>query len=122
MEMIYDEKSLNAYIATAIKASVQHPVLFVFKQKAAYEIDVDALSDGQRVVIGGIMEHIEEAGVHSGDAACSLPPYSLSPAIVEEIRRQTIALSHELHVIGLMNVQFAVKDGTVYVLEVNPRA
>src|SRR5438309_5668873 len=103
-------------------APVRLPFFFFFKQKTAYEIDVDALSDGQRVVIGGIMEHIEEAGVHSGDAACSLPPYSLSPAIVEEIRRQTIALSHELHVIGLMNVQFAVKDGTVYVLEVNPRA
>src|SRR3989454_1108654 len=122
MEIIYDEKSLNAYIAQAIKASVQHPVLIDKYLEDAIEIDVDALSDGQRVVIGGIMEHIEEAGVHSGDAACSLPPYSLSPAIVEEIRRQTIALSHELHVIGLMNVQFAVKDGTVYVLEVNPRA
>src|SRR5207245_230842 len=104
MEIIYDEKSLNAYIAQAIKASVQHPVLIDKYLEDAIEIDVDALSDGQRVVIGGIMEHIEEAGVHSGDAACSLPPYSLSPATVEEIRRPTIALTHAPHGIGLMTV------------------
>src|SRR5205823_14695588 len=104
------------------KASVQHPILIDKYLEDAIEIDVDALSDGQQVVIGGIMEHIEEAGVHSGDSACSLPPYSLSPAIVEEIRRQTIALARELRVVGLMNMQFAIKDRTVYVLEVNPRA
>ncbi|HZC68885.1 MAG TPA: carbamoyl-phosphate synthase large subunit, partial [Nitrospirales bacterium] len=122
MEIIYDEKSLNAYVGQAIKASVQHPVLIDKYLEDAIEIDVDALSDGRQVVIGGIMEHIEEAGVHSGDSACSLPPYSLSPGIVEEIRLQTIALARELRVVGLMNVQFAVKDGVLYVLEVNPRA
>jgi carbamoyl-phosphate synthase large subunit len=122
MEIIYDEKSLHAYIGQAIKASVKHPVLIDKYLEDAIEIDVDALSDGTQVVIGGIMEHIEEAGVHSGDSACSLPPYSLSPTIADEIRRQTVALARELHVIGLMNVQFAVKDGIVYVLEVNPRA
>jgi len=122
MEIIYDEKSLQAYIGQAIKASVQHPVLIDKYLEDAIEIDVDALSDGTQVVIGGIMEHIEEAGVHSGDSACSLPPYSLSPALVEEIRRQTVALARELQVVGLMNVQFAIRDGIVYVLEVNPRA
>jgi carbamoyl-phosphate synthase large subunit len=122
MEIIYDEKSLNAYVGQAIKASVQHPILIDKYLEDAIEIDVDALSDGRQAVIGGIMEHIEEAGVHSGDSACSLPPYSLSPGIVEEIRQQTIALARELRVIGLMNIQFAVKDGALYVLEVNPRA
>ena len=122
MEIIYDEKSLQTYIGQAIKASVKHPVLIDKYLEDAIEIDVDALSDGTQVVIGGIMEHIEEAGVHSGDSACSLPPYSLSPALVEEIRRQTVALARELQVVGLMNVQFAIRDGIVYVLEVNPRA
>src|SRR3989441_4720196 len=122
MEIIYDEKSLNAYVGQAIKASVQHPVLIDKYLEDAIEIDVDAISDGRRIVIGGIMEHIEEAGVHSGDSACSLPPYSLSPAILDEIRRQAVALALELRVGGLMNVQFAVRDGIVYVLEVNPRA
>jgi carbamoyl-phosphate synthase large subunit len=122
MEIIYDEKSLQAYIGQAIKASVKHPVLIDKYLEDAIEIDVDALSDGIQVVIGGIMEHIEEAGVHSGDSACSLPPYSLSPALVDEIRRQTVVLAHELRVIGLMNIQFAIRDGIVYVLEVNPRA
>ncbi len=122
MEIIYDEKSLKSYVGQAVKASPKHPVLIDKYLEDAIEIDVDALSDGRRVVIGGIMEHIEEAGVHSGDSACSLPPFSLSPGIVEEIRRQTVALALDLRVIGLMNVQFAIKDGVVYVLEVNPRA
>ena len=122
MEIIYDEKNLQAYIGKAIKTSVKHPVLIDKYLEDALEIDVDALSDGTEVVIGGIMEHIEEAGVHSGDSACSLPPYSLSPALVDEIRRQAVALAHELRVIGLMNIQFAIRDGIVYVLEVNPRA
>jgi carbamoyl-phosphate synthase large subunit len=87
----------------------------------AIEVDADAISDGRTVVVAGIMEHIEEAGVHSGDSACSLPPYTLDPATIEEIRRQMTALALELGVVGLMNAQFAVKDGTVYVLEVNPR-
>jgi carbamoyl-phosphate synthase large subunit len=122
MEIIYDEKSLKAYVGQAVEASPKHPVLIDKYLEDAIEIDVDALSDGTRVVIGGIMEHIEEAGVHSGDSACSLPPYSLSPAILDEIRRQTVALALELRVIGLMNIQFAVRDGILYVLEVNPRA
>jgi carbamoyl-phosphate synthase large subunit len=122
MEIIYDEKSLKSYITQAIKVSPDHPVLIDKYLEDAIEIDVDALSDGLAVVIGGIMEHIEEAGVHSGDSACSLPPYSLTPGIIAEIRRQTKLLAMELRVIGLMNIQFAVRDGIVYVLEVNPRA
>jgi carbamoyl-phosphate synthase large subunit len=122
MEIIYDEKSLKSYITQAIQVSPKHPVLIDKYLEDAIEIDVDALSDGDTVVIGGIMEHIEEAGVHSGDSACSLPPYSLTPEIVADIRRQTQALALELRVVGLMNVQFAVRDGVVYVLEVNPRA
>ncbi|HEV8540039.1 MAG TPA: carbamoyl-phosphate synthase large subunit, partial [Nitrospiraceae bacterium] len=122
MDIFYDEKSLQKYAETVIKVSDKHPVLVDKYLEDAIEVDVDAISDRRQVVIGGIMEHIEEAGVHSGDSACSLPPYSLSPAIVDEIRRQTVALALELKVVGLMNVQFAVKDGTVYVLEVNPRA
>jgi carbamoyl-phosphate synthase large subunit len=90
--------------------------------EGAMEIDVDCISDGKTVVIGGIMEHIEEAGVHSGDSACSIPPYSLTGKILDEVRKQTKALAKELNVVGLMNVQFAVKNGTVYILEVNPRA
>jgi len=122
MEIIYDEKNIQTYVGRALQASPTHPVLIDKYLEDAIEIDVDALSDGTEVVIGGIMEHIEEAGVHSGDSACSLPPYSLSPALVEEIRRQTVALAKELRVVGLMNIQFAIRDGIVYVLEVNPRA
>ena len=122
MEIIYDEKSLKAYINKAIEVSPKHPILIDKYLEDAIEIDVDALSDGKTVMIGGIMEHIEEAGVHSGDSACSLPPYSLPAKIVDDIRRQTMVLALELRVIGLMNVQFAVRDGLVYVLEVNPRA
>src|SRR6185436_20700366 len=88
----------------------------------ATEVDVDAICDGQAVLIGGIMEHIEQAGVHSGDSACSLPPFSLTPEIQDELRRQTIAMAHALKVVGLMNVQFAIQNDTIYVLEVNPRA
>ena len=122
METVYDEKSLHDYITSAVKASPKHPVLIDKYLEDAIEVDVDAISDGTDVVIGGIMEHIEEAGVHSGDSACSLPPYSLDANVIQKIREQTHVLSRELRVIGLMNVQFAVKDGTVYVLEVNPRA
>jgi carbamoyl-phosphate synthase large subunit len=122
MQIVYDEKSLRAYTNEAVEASPEHPVLIDKFLKDAIEIDVDALADGERVVIGGIMEHIEEAGVHSGDSACSLPPYSLGPDVIEEIRRQTVALALGLGVVGLMNVQFAVQDSSIYVLEVNPRA
>jgi len=106
----------------AVKASPEHPVLVDRFLADAIEVDVDAISDGRRVVIGGIMEHIEEAGVHSGDSACSIPPYSLGPEAIVRIRTATHRLALELGVRGLMNVQYAVKDGEVYVIEVNPRA
>lgn len=122
MEIVYDEKSLRDYMKRAVKASPEHPVLVDRYLEDAIEVDVDALSDGKDVIIGGVMEHIEEAGIHSGDSACSLPPHSLEQNIVDEIKRQTKALANELDVIGLMNVQFAVKDHDIYILEVNPRA
>ena len=109
MEIVYDEKSLEEYMKRAVKASPEHPVLVDKYLEDATEVDVDAVSDGTDVVIGGVMEHIEEAGIHSGDSACSLPPHSLSKEIVKEIERQTKSLARELDVIGLMNVQFAVK-------------
>lgn len=122
MEIVYDEKSLNEYIKRAVKASPEHPVLVDKYLEDAIEVDVDAISDGTDVIIGGVMEHIEEAGIHSGDSACSLPPHSLRKEIVEEIKMQTKALAEELNVVGLMNVQFAVKNQDIYILEVNPRA
>jgi carbamoyl-phosphate synthase large subunit len=122
MEIVFDEKSLADYMRRAVKASPEHPVLVDKYLEDAIEVDVDALSDGIDVIVGGVMEHIEEAGIHSGDSACSLPPYSLDRSIVDEIKRQTKALARELHVIGLMNIQFAVKEGEIYILEVNPRA
>ena len=121
MRIVYDEAGLRGYMTSAVTASPNHPVLIDKYLEDAIEVDVDALSDGRQVVVAGIMEHIEEAGVHSGDSACSLPPYTLGEAVVEEIRRQTTALAMELGVIGLMNAQFAVRDGKVFVLEVNPR-
>jgi len=121
MQIVYDEAGLLGYMASAVEASDKHPVLIDKYLSDAIEVDADAICDGRRVVVAGIMEHIEEAGVHSGDSACSLPPYSLEPTVVEEIRRQMTALALELNVVGLMNAQFAVKDQTVYVLEVNPR-
>jgi carbamoyl-phosphate synthase large subunit len=133
MEIVYDESSLLDYMKRAVKASPEHPVLIDKYLEGATEVDVDAISDGKDVVIGGVMEHIEEAGIHSGDSACSLPPYSLKKEIVDEIKKQTKALAKELNVIGLMNVQFAVKGSSqqsaisdqsydIYILEVNPRA
>src|SRR5262249_43706955 len=122
MEIVYDPTSLARYMREAVRVSPAHPVLIDHFLEDATEVDVDAVSDGQRVVIGGIMEHIERAGVHSGDSACSLPPYSLGTDVLGEIPRQTLALGRELGVIGLMNVQFAVKANCVYVLEVTPRA
>jgi carbamoyl-phosphate synthase large subunit len=122
MEIVYDVDALRRYMTTAVQASPEHPILIDKFLDEAIEIDVDALCDGGNVVIGGIMEHIEEAGIHSGDSACSLPPYSLSPELIDEIRRQTALMALELGVKGLMNVQFAVKDGTIFILEVNPRA
>jgi len=122
MEIVYDRESLARYMQVAVRVSPAHPVLIDHFLEDAVEVDVDAVSDGTEVVIGGIMEHIERAGVHSGDSACSLPPYTLDAEVQAEIRRQTVALARELAVVGLMNVQFAVKARVVYVLEVNPRA
>ena len=122
MEIVYDEESLLDYMARAVKASPKHPVLIDKYLENAIEVDVDAIADGKKAYIAAIMEHIEHAGVHSGDSACVIPPFSLSDGIVEEIRRYTYSLAKELNVIGLMNVQYAVKGSTLYVLEVNPRA
>ena len=122
MEIVRDMDQLRRYITTAVDVSGKNPVLLDSYLSGAIEVDVDALSDGASVHVAGIMEHIEEAGVHSGDSACCLPPHSLSDATVEELKRQTVAMALALGVVGLMNVQFAIKDGTIYVLEVNPRA
>ncbi|HQA10126.1 carbamoyl-phosphate synthase large subunit, partial [Zoogloea sp.] len=126
MEIVHEQKDLERYMREAVKVSNDSPVLLDRFLNDATEVDVDALSDGKRVMIGGIMEHIEQAGVHSGDSACSLPPYTLSPALQNELRRQTEAMARALNVCGLMNVQFAIQgqgdSAVVYVLEVNPRA
>jgi carbamoyl-phosphate synthase large subunit len=123
MQIVYDRAAIERYMRDAVKVSGSNPVLIDSYLRDAIEVDVDALADkDQNVFVAGIMEHIEEAGIHSGDSACSLPPYSLSAKILAEIERQTEAMAKALHVVGLMNVQFAVKDGDVYVLEVNPRA
>ncbi len=122
MQIVRDEKGLLRYMNEAVQASPDHPVLLDRFLNQAIELDVDALCDGNRVVIGGIMEHIEEAGVHSGDSSCCLPPHSISQKIIDEVTRQTKALGMALNVSGLMNIQFALQGETLYVLEVNPRA
>jgi carbamoyl-phosphate synthase large subunit len=122
MEIVYHQAQLEAFIHQAVHVSPGYPILVDQFLLDAIEIDVDAISDGHTTVIGGIMEHIEEAGIHSGDSACVLPPISISAKIVEEIKAQTKALANELGVVGLMNIQYAVKDNLLYVLEVNPRA
>jgi len=122
MEIVRDEAQLRRYITEAVQVSGANPVLLDSYLSGAIEVDVDALSDGRTVHVAGIMEHIEEAGVHSGDSACSLPPHTLDAATIAELRRQTEAMALALGVVGLMNVQFAIKDGQIYVLEVNPRA
>ena len=122
MEIVHEQKELERYTREAVKVSNDSPVLLDRFLNDAIEVDVDAVCDGERVLIGGIMEHIEQAGVHSGDSACSLPPFSLAPALQDELRRQTIAMAKGLNVVGLMNVQFAIQNDVVYVLEVNPRA
>jgi carbamoyl-phosphate synthase large subunit len=137
MEIVHEQKDLERYMREAVKVSEDSPVLLDRFLNDAIEVDVDCLSDGEQVFIGGVMEHIEQAGVHSGDSACSLPPHSLSPKMVAELKRQTALMARALKVCGLMNVQFAIQrdagpagagaapgngDGTVYVLEVNPRA
>jgi carbamoyl-phosphate synthase large subunit len=122
MEIVRDQASLERYIRDAVVVSGKSPVLLDHYLSGAVELDVDALSDGTDVHVAGIMQHIEEAGVHSGDSACSLPPYSLSREIIAEVEKQTKALALALNVVGLMNIQFAVKDGEIYLIEVNPRA
>ncbi len=122
MRIVYDEGSLNEFMEEAREASPEHPILIDKFLEDAVEVDVDAISDGELSVVGGIMEHIEEAGVHSGDSACVLPPHTLSDDILNKIREHTLAMAGELRVIGLLNIQFAVKGDVVYVLEVNPRA
>jgi len=122
MEIVYDEQSLRDCVAEAIEVSGEHPILIDKFLDDAIEFDVDAISDGKKVVIGGVMEHIEEAGVHSGDSACSLPPVSIGSKLLNELERQTKMLALELNVKGLINIQFAVKDEQIYILEVNPRA
>ncbi|MGB3521358.1 MAG: carbamoyl-phosphate synthase large subunit [Mycobacterium sp.] len=122
MEIVYDEETLHGYITRATQLSPEHPVLVDRFLEDAIEIDVDALCDGSEVYIGGIMEHIEEAGIHSGDSACALPPVTLGRSDIEKVRRATEAIAHGVGVVGLLNVQFALKDDVLYVLEANPRA
>ena len=123
MMIVYDDEEMADYFAQHVgREKLEHPVLIDKFLENAIEVDVDALADGEDVYVAGVMEHIEEAGIHSGDSSCVLPPYSLPKETVAEIERQTVALAKELHVVGLMNIQFAVKDGVVFILEVNPRA
>jgi carbamoyl-phosphate synthase large subunit len=122
MEIVYEESDLQRYMREAVRVSNDSPVLLDRFLDDAIEVDVDAICDGERVLIGGIMEHIEQAGVHSGDSACSLPPYTLSPSVQDRMREQIRKLALELKVVGLMNTQFAIKDEQIYILEVNPRA
>jgi carbamoyl-phosphate synthase large subunit len=122
MEIVHQQADLERYMREAVKVSNDSPVLLDRFLNDAIEVDVDAIADGKEVLIGGIMEHIEQAGVHSGDSACSLPPFSLSDEMQDELRQQTVAMARALSVVGLMNVQFAIQRGVVYVLEVNPRA
>ena len=122
MEIIHDEVQLKRYIEEAVKVSGTSPVLIDRFLNDAIEVDVDAICDGEKVFVAGIMEHIEEAGIHSGDSACSIPPYTLSKEIIEEIKKQTETLAFDLKVVGLLNIQFAVKEKNIFVLEVNPRA
>ncbi|HKB82863.1 MAG TPA: carbamoyl-phosphate synthase large subunit [Burkholderiales bacterium] len=122
MEIVHEQRDLERYMREAVKVSNDAPVLLDRFLNDAIEVDVDAVCDGKEVLIGGIMEHIEQAGVHSGDSACSLPPFSLSKELQDELRRQTVAMANALQVVGLMNVQFAIQNDVVFVLEVNPRA
>jgi carbamoyl-phosphate synthase large subunit len=122
MEIVYDDAALEHYMQTAVQVTPDRPILVDRFLEDAIEVDVDCIADGRTVVVAGIMEHIEEAGIHSGDSTCVLPPHTLGAELVDEIRRATQAMARELHVVGLMNVQYAVKGDRVYVLEVNPRA
>ena len=121
MEIIHNDEQLNKYITEAVKVSGKNPVLIDKFLKNAMEVDVDALSDGQEVFIAGIMEHIEEAGIHSGDSACVLPPQNISELVLKKIVSQTKIIAKSLQVKGFMNIQFAIKDNELFILEVNPR-
>ncbi len=122
MRLVYDNQDLDAYMSEAVTVSPEHPILIDKFLEDSLEVDVDAVADGERVVVGGVMEHVEKAGIHSGDAACALPPYSLGDDQVLALHAQTKALARALGVVGLINVQFAIRNDTIYVLEVNPRA
>ncbi|HEX3348022.1 MAG TPA: ATP-grasp domain-containing protein, partial [Acetobacteraceae bacterium] len=122
MEIVYDRNGLHRYMREAVRVSGDNPVLIDRYLNDAIEVDVDCIADGDSVYVAGVMEHIEEAGIHSGDSACALPPYTLSPATVTELKVQTEAMAKALGIVGLMNVQYAIKDDEVFVLEVNPRA
>jgi carbamoyl-phosphate synthase large subunit len=122
MEIVYDKTALHRYMREAVRVSGDSPVLIDRYLNDAIEVDVDCIADGETVYVAGVMEHIEEAGIHSGDSACALPPYTLSPATVTELKSQTVALAKALGIVGLMNVQYAIKESSIYVLEVNPRA
>jgi len=122
MEIVYDRAGLHRYMREAVRVSGDNPVLIDRYLNDAIEVDVDCICDGETVYVAGVMEHIEEAGIHSGDSACALPPYTLSPATVTELKAETEAMAKALNVVGLMNVQYAIQDDTIYVLEVNPRA
>ncbi len=122
MEIVYDRAGLHRYMREAVRVSGENPVLIDRYLNDAIEVDVDCIADGETVYVAGVMEHIEEAGIHSGDSACSLPPYTLAPATVTELKVETEALARALGVVGLMNVQYAIKDDMIFVLEVNPRA
>ena len=122
MEIVYDRNGLHRYMREAVRVSGENPVLIDRYLNDAIEVDVDCISDGETVYVAGVMEHIEEAGIHSGDSACALPPYTLSPATVTELKAETEAMAKAIGVVGLMNVQYAIKDNEIYVLEVNPRA
>ncbi len=122
MEIVYDKESLDKYMHTAVQVSNDSPILLDSFLDHAIEVDIDAISDGDSVVIGGVMEHIEQAGIHSGDSACSIPPYSLPEDVLDKMRSQVILMAKELNVVGLMNTQLAYQDGEIYIIEVNPRA
>jgi carbamoyl-phosphate synthase large subunit len=122
MEIVYDKESLNHYMYTAVQVSNDSPVLLDSFLDHAIEVDIDVICDGEDVVIGGIMQHIEQAGIHSGDSACSLPPYSLTDDVLDRMRKQVITMAKALNVVGLMNTQLAYQDDEIYIIEVNPRA
>jgi carbamoyl-phosphate synthase large subunit len=122
MRIVYNDDGIRSFMTAVGHTTLQHPVLIDKFLQDAIEVDVDALSDGKSTIIGGIMEHVEEAGIHSGDSCCVLPPHTLSAEMIDEIKRASKAMAEELGVVGLMNVQYAIKDNQLYVLEVNPRA